>query len=230
MPSEDDTGRVEAFSDAVFAIAITLLILEVAIKAEGGSLLHRLAEQWPSYLSFVVTFAVIGIGWLQHQHMFRHIQATDHGLFVLNLVLLLVVCFIPFPTKVVGDELVDGSFADHRTAVFFYGLTIMAGICAFTALWLWVARRRRLIKPATPQMLVDARTRQIMLGIPLCAVPTLVVIWSLKIALALYGVIFLFYLLIPGDRIGRLLVRELRTAEPAPDGEVEEAAPSQEPQ
>jgi hypothetical protein len=69
-----------------------------------------------------------------------------------------------------------------------------------------------------------------MLGIPLFAVATLVVIWSPKIALALYGVIYLFYLLIPGDRIGRLLVRELRTAEPAPDGEAEEAASSQEPQ
>jgi uncharacterized membrane protein len=159
MPSEGDTDRVEAFSDAVFAIAITLLIIQVGIKAEGGSLLYRLAEQWPSYLSFVVTFAVIGIGWIHHHTMFRDIRATDHGLVVLNLVLLLVVCFIPFPTKVVGDQLVDGSFADQRTAVFFYGLTIMAGICAFIALWLWAARRRRLIKPATPQLLVDARTR-----------------------------------------------------------------------
>ena len=90
MPSEGDTGRVEAFSDAVFAIAITLLILEVGIKAEGGSLLYRLAEQWPSYLSFVVSFAVIGIGWLQHHEMFRDIRATDHGLVVLSLVLLLL--------------------------------------------------------------------------------------------------------------------------------------------
>ena len=113
--------------------AITLLIIEVGVAKEGGSLADRLAEQWPSYAGFVISFAVIGIMWLNHHQMFREIRAADHGLFVLNLALLLVISFIPFPTKVVGEELGGGSFADQCTAALFYGLTFLAVSFAFNA-------------------------------------------------------------------------------------------------
>ena len=228
MRGEVNTGRIEAFSDGVFAISITLLILQVGINTEGGSLAYRLAEQWPSYVSFVVSFAIIGILWLNHHQMFRDIRVADHGLFVLNLGLLLVVSFIPFPTEVIGDELADDNYDDQRTAALFYGLTLVGATLAFNALWLWAARRRRLIEPDVPQPLVDARTRRYLLGIPAYLVATLVAIWSPYGALTLYGVITLFYLL-PLGRLDRLLVRELRKAESAPDGEAEEEiAPSQE--
>jgi hypothetical protein len=124
----------------VFAIAITLLIIEVGVNEEGGSLARRLAEQWPSYVAFVVSFAVIGIMWLNHHQMFRSIRVADHGLFVLNLALLLVVSFIPLPTKIVGEEL-HGTFADRRTAAPFYGSTFVAVSVVFNALWLWAARQ-----------------------------------------------------------------------------------------
>jgi uncharacterized membrane protein len=224
---EVDTGRLESFSDGVFAIAITLLILQVGINTEGGSLAYRLAEQWPSYVSFVVSFAIVGILWLNHHQMFRDIRVADHGLVVLNLALLLVVSFIPFPTEVIGDELASGSYDDQRTAALFYGLTFVAATLAFNALWLWAARRRRLIEPSTPQPLVDARTRRYLLGLPAYPVATLVAIWSPYGALTLYGIITLFYLL-PLGRLDRLLVRELRKAESAPDSEVEETTPSRE--
>jgi uncharacterized membrane protein len=74
---EVDTNRLEAFSDGVFAISITLLIVGVGIKAEGGSLVYRLAEQWPSYVSYVVSFAIIGILWLHHHEMFRDIRTAS---------------------------------------------------------------------------------------------------------------------------------------------------------
>ena len=224
---EVDTGRLESFSDGVFAIAITLLILQVGINTEGGSLAYRLAEQWPSYVSFVVSFATVGILWLNHHQMFRDIRVADHGLFVLNLALLLVVSFIPFPTEVIGDELASGSYDDQRTAALFYGLTFVGATLSFNALWLWAARRRRLIEPSTPQPLVDARTRRYLLGLPAYPVATLVAIWSPHGALTLYGIITLFYLL-PLGRLDRLLVRELRKAESAPDSEVEEPTPSRE--
>ena len=115
MRGEVDTSRLEAFSDGVFAISITLLIVGVGIKAEGGSLAYRLAEQWPGYASYVVSFATIGILWLHHHEIFRDIRVADHGLFLLNLLFLLGVCFIPFPTKVMGDELASPDFADQRT-------------------------------------------------------------------------------------------------------------------
>ena len=74
---EVDTNRLEAFSDGLFAISITLLIVGVGVKAEGGSLAYRLAEQWPSYASYVVSFAIIGILWLHHHEMFRDIRAAS---------------------------------------------------------------------------------------------------------------------------------------------------------
>ena len=227
---EVDTSRLEAFSDGVFAIAITLLIIGVGIKAEGGSLAYRLAEQWPGYVSYVVSFATIGILWLHHHEVFRYIRAADHGLFLLNLAMLLGVCFMPFPTKVMGDELVSSSFADQRTAVIFYGLTIITVSLTFNTVWLWAAYRRRLIEPTMPQVLVSARTRIMWLGIPPYAVAsTVVASWSPLSALVLYGVIDLLYLL-PSEWLERLVVAELRrTADPALDGEAEEVDPSREP-
>ena len=213
MRSEADTGRLEAFSEGVFAIAITLLIIEVGVNEEGGSLARRLAEQWPSYVAFVVSFAMIVIMWLNHHQMFRSIRVADHGLFVLNLALLLVVSFIPFPSKIVGEEL-HGTFADRRTAALFYGSTFVA----FNALWLWAARGRRLIEPGTPQPSIDAHTRRSLLSIPTLAVATLVAFWSPEVALILYGIIALSYFL-PGDWVNRLLVPELRTADPEGDAE-----------
>ena len=230
MRGEVDTSRLEAFSDGVFAIAITLLIIGVGIKAEGGSLAYRLAEQWPGYVSYVVSFATIGILWLHHHEMFRDIRAADHGLFLLNLAMLLGVCFIPFPTKVMGDELVSSSFADQRTAVIFYGLTIITVSLTFNTVWLWAAYRRRLIEPTMPQVLVRARTRSMWLGIPPYAVTTMVALWSPLRALILYGVTDLLYMM-PSEWLERLVVAELRrTAEPAPDREKEEVDPGREPQ
>lgn len=219
--SEADTGRLEAFSDGVFAIAITLLIIEVGVNEEGGTLAQRLAEQWPSYTAFVVSFAMIGIMWLNHHQMFRSIRAADHGLFVLNLVLLLVVSFIPFPTKIVGEEL-HGTFADRRTAALFYGATFVTLSIAFNALWLWAARGRRLIEPETPQASIDAHTRRTLLSIPTFVAATLVSFWSPEVALVLYGIIALSYLL-PGEWVNRLLMQELRASEA--EGSAEETDP-----
>jgi uncharacterized membrane protein len=230
MRGEVDTSRLEGFSDGVFAISITLLIIGVDIKAEGGSLSHRLVEQWPSYLSYVVSFAIIGVLWLHHHKIFRDIRVADHGLVVLNLVFLLGVSFIPFPTKVMGDELASPSFADQRTAVIFYGLTITTVSLTFNTLWLWAAYRRRLIEPNMPQVRVRARTRSMWLGMPPYAVATVVAIWSPLSALILYGIIDLLYM-VPSEWLEPLVVAELRgTAEPAQEGETEEADSNREPQ
>ncbi len=209
MQGEVDTGRLEAFSDGVFAIAITLLIIEVGVNEEGGSLAQRLAEQWPSYAAFVVSFAVIGALWLNHHQMFKIIRAADHGLFVLNLGVLLVVSFIPFPTKIMGEEL-HGVFADRRTAALFYGSTFLVLTCVYNALWLWAARGGRLIEEGTPRLRIIARTRRNLLSIPAYVVAILVALYSPEVALSLYGVIVISYLL-PSEWLDRLLVPELRT-------------------
>ena len=102
---EKETARIEAFSDGVFAIAITLLILEIKIPGAGSADLSRqLLRQWPSYVAFVISFAFIGIMWINHHRLFTHIKRANNVLLFLNLLLLLGVCAVPFPTAVLAQH------------------------------------------------------------------------------------------------------------------------------
>jgi TMEM175 potassium channel family protein len=100
---QTETNRIEAFSDGMFAIAITLLILEIKVPASGaGGLAKALGQQWPSYLAFLLSFFYIGVMWMNHHRMFTHIRRSNDTLLVLNLLLLLGVTTVPFPTAVLA--------------------------------------------------------------------------------------------------------------------------------
>jgi uncharacterized membrane protein len=131
-----DTGRVAAFSDAVFAIAITLLALEMRTPRHSpGQLLPALLHQWPVYLGYLTSFAYIGVIWLNHHQAFTRIRTVDRGLHAANLTLLLTTGALAFPTAVVSDAVqADPVGADARTAIALYAL-IAAAMCAS---WLWI--------------------------------------------------------------------------------------------
>src|SRR4051812_39389248 len=96
-----ETGRVEAFSDGVFAIAITLLILDLNVpdwSDSGPGLFKSLVILWPSYLAFLTSFATIGVMWVNHHRIFTHVKHSDNMLLLLNGLLLLGVTIVPFPT------------------------------------------------------------------------------------------------------------------------------------
>src|SRR6266496_5950399 len=98
-----ETSRIEAFSDGVFAIAITLLILDVHVPpASQANLGRALARQWPTYAAYLISFAFIGIMWVNHHRLFNHIRRSDNGLMFQNLLLLLGVTFVPFPTALLA--------------------------------------------------------------------------------------------------------------------------------
>jgi uncharacterized membrane protein len=141
------TLRLEAFSDGVIAIAITLLILNIKIPhARDGKLFDAVVNQWPSYAAFVVSFAVIGIMWVSHHSMFQRIANTDRPLLFLNLLLLLGIAFLPFPTALLGAYVRDGGSNSHIAAAVYS--TTMAGIgIAFAGLWWHLGR--------CPELLVD---------------------------------------------------------------------------
>lgn len=131
MPSE--TARIEAFSDGVFAIAVTLLILEVKVPAaDSGQLGRHLLQQWPSYVAFVLSFAFIGIMWINHHRLFNHIRRSDDGLLILNLLVLLGVTAVPFPTAVLATHL---QTTDARTAAIVYNGMYVAVAIFFNLLW-----------------------------------------------------------------------------------------------
>jgi uncharacterized membrane protein len=200
-------GRVETFSDAVLAIAITLLVLQLGAGEGSGSLTHRLGEQWPLYVSYLLSFANIGIVWLNHHGIFSRLRGIDHGLVLLNLLLLLVVSVLPFPTKVLGDALQAGNFADERTAALLYAGNFMAASSAFCALWLWASHDRRLIRADVCNEGIRLRTWRMVLAIPAFAIPCVVAIWSPIAAIAIDAAIMVSFLLSDGwleRRIGAL--------------------------
>jgi len=151
-PTELPLGRLEAFSDGVFAIAMTLLVLELGVSANaGGHLLRSILHQWPSYLAYLTSFLTIGVIWLGHSAITGALRAADGTLYRLNLLVLLLVSFLPFPTRLLAEFIGDDD--PERVAAVFYGLTLLALALAMTAFVRYAAEHRRLVKEE-----VDAAT------------------------------------------------------------------------
>lgn len=189
------TGRVEGFSDGVLAIAITLLVLQLGSGEGEGSLAHRLGEEWPLFLSYFVSFLNIGTVWLNHHKVVSRLKGVDHTFLVLNLLLLMVVSVLPFPTRVIGEELANGSGADQQTAALLYSGNFLLASIAFCALWQWAVSGRRLIKPGVPDQLNQVRSLRFAIAIPVFAIPCVLAFLSPVAALAADGVIMASFLL-----------------------------------
>lgn len=137
--------RLIFFSDAVFAIAITLLALDLRLPGGGESpsnaqLLAQLLELWPKYLAYLVSFLAIGTFWLGHHRRFRFIRRYDRGLLTLNILFLMVIAFVPFPTSVISES-------GNRTATIFYALIMILGGLMLAALWWHASWHNRLTDP-----------------------------------------------------------------------------------
>jgi uncharacterized membrane protein len=140
-----DTARLVAFSDAVFAITVTLLALEIRPPSDYTNLLHGLLALWPSYLAYAVTFLFIGQVWANHHVMFDHIRLADRVVLLLNTLLLMVVALLPFSTSVLAGALRHRH--GERTAVVVYGIAFDLTALTFNAVWQY-ARRHRLLSDA----------------------------------------------------------------------------------
>jgi uncharacterized membrane protein len=133
-----ETSRLEAFSDAVFAIAITLLVLGLHVPGGEGDLGSALVDEWPAFASYLVSFVVIGIIWVNHHAVLDHVAQATRTLLFLNLLLLLWVTFIPFPTAVLAEHLRTGS-DESLAAAIYSGTMALMGI-SFGGLWLYIVR------------------------------------------------------------------------------------------
>ena len=166
MPDQGRTlrfrvARMEAFSDGVFAIAITLLVLDLGVPATTGDLPSALGAQWPAYLAYVISFASIGGVWLAHAAITDALAGASSVLLRLNLLLLLLVSFLPFPTRLLAEHLEEQDAA--RTAVTLYGVVLLLIAGTVAALWRY-AVRDDLVKPALNDDLV-LLTRQLTPGL-----------------------------------------------------------------
>ncbi len=196
-----ETARVEAFSDGVFAIAITLLILELKIPGPGSTrLATALARQWPSYVSFLISFAFIGIMWINHHRLFNHIKRSDNTLLVLNLLLLFGVTAVPFPTAVLAAHL---GHPDERTAAALFNAAYVVIAIFFNLLWRYASGH--LLAPDADRTHADKITRQYAFG-PLLYLICLALVWvNIAASLALNGFLACFFALPPDFRQQRSL-------------------------
>lgn len=139
-----ETGRVEAFSDGVFAIAITLLVLDLHAPTSDGGLWRGLVQEWPQFAAYLTSFFIIGIMWVNHHSMFRSIVRTDRTLLFLNLLLLLWTTLLPFPTRLVASHLRGGGM-DASVAEALYSATLTLAAIAFSLIWIHAVRGGRLL-------------------------------------------------------------------------------------
>lgn len=149
VPASKETGRVEAFSDGVFAIALTLLVLNLQVPHDlppGGGLGAALLRQWPVYVAYVASFATIGIMWINHHYLFNVIRRVDHWMLVFNTLLLLGITVVPFPTALLAEYF---GHPEARTAALVYGGVFVVIAILFNVLWRYASRGRRLLTEET---------------------------------------------------------------------------------
>jgi uncharacterized membrane protein len=189
-------GRLEAFSDGVLAIVITLLILDVKVPpAATGHLGRELADQWPQYAAYLVSFLVVGIIWLNHHATVQLLARTDHSVQVLNLLLLLPVSVLPWPTAVLAEYVHEGTAGDQRVAVVLYGATSTVMALAFNVLWRYVLRHPELRRPDVDRAELAVRNRRYNLGLPAYPAATLLGLLSETLFIGLMLALALMYLL-----------------------------------
>ena len=184
------TGRVEAFSDGVFAIAITLLILTITPPTHG-ELGHELLRLWPSYVAYVVSFVTIGIIWVNHHAIFRLFEGVDRTMLFLNVLFLMVVAFVPFPTEVVADNVRDPG--SRRAAALLYGSNMILLAVGFVVLWVY-GSRRLLSADADPRE-VASITRSFIPGTPIYVLGTLLAFVNPIASLVVFAALAGFYVL-----------------------------------
>jgi uncharacterized membrane protein len=184
------TSRMEAFSDGVIAIAITLLVLEVAVRPPGSPL-EQFLRGWPSYLAYVVSFATIGAAWMSHHALTERLVRADPILLRLNLLFLLLVAFLPFPTRLVADSLAQGTQAE-RVAAVVYGVTLLAIRVAFFGMDVYSRREHLVASSAGDTDLQETRRKFryaiVAYGLAIAAaflVPLAAIVFYLGIALFL---------------------------------------------
>jgi TMEM175 potassium channel family protein len=187
-----ETGRIEAFSDGVFAIAVTLLVLDLKVpapSAHGPGLAALLLRQWPSYLAFATSFAFIGIMWINHHRLFTLIRRSDHMLLVLNGLLLCGVTVVPFPTALLAAYI---GHRDQRIAAMVYSGTYVVIAVCFNLLWRYASYQNRLHDRRADPRLVNAIHQAyaygpllylIALGLAVVSVPASL---GMNVALALF--------------------------------------------
>jgi uncharacterized membrane protein len=186
------TDRIQALSDGVFAIALTLLVLELPLPEHSENLARDLIEQWPFYAAYVVSFVTLAIVWINHHALLDRVARADRTLMELNLLLMLFVALVPWPTGLVATYLRDGS--QGAAAGVTYGIVLGLMSLAFALIWLWLARAEHLLH-AERRPRFSATIRRSLVGPAAYASGALVSLLSAPLAFTLYAGVAVFFAL-----------------------------------
>jgi uncharacterized membrane protein len=184
-------NRLEAFSDGVFAVAITLLVLELDVPV-GDHLWHKLGDEWPSFASFFVSFWVIGIIWVNHHGVIDHLKRADRGVLYLNIFVLMSVVLIPFATALMAQHL--NSTADEEVAAAVYAGSFVLMAISFGVLWEYITRHRQKLGVELSDEEVRRRSLAFQIGNPFYAVAVGVAFISPVAVLVIIGALAVYYM------------------------------------
>lgn len=193
---ELSTSRIEFFSDGVFAIAITLLIIEIKVPhlQHGTSGLGAaLSNLWLHYLAYVLSFLMIGIYWVNHHYLFGLFKRTNHIFGLLNVFFLMCIAFVPFPTAVLGEYLSDEN--NRHAAIIFYALGLTFPAFAWFLIWFYASRKFRLIDKNLNPQFVAYLTRKFLITNIIYFSGLLISFWNSVLGLAICVGLTLFYLI-----------------------------------
>jgi uncharacterized membrane protein len=196
LPTPVDRSRLEAFSDGVFAVAITLLALNLTVAGPGhGHLIHQLGSHWPSFVAYLISFLTIGIIWVNHHALIQSVKAVDRMLLFANLVLLLFVVLIPFTTATAAEYLrVSARYSDDaKVAVALYASVFLGMSAGFGLIFEWTLHGDRMFRPVPPDRRWAARLRFVG-GAAVYVVALVVALFSPYAAFTLMGLVALYYI------------------------------------
>ena len=189
-----DTGRVEAFSDGVFAVAITLLALNLTVAGPTGqgTLLDQLTAKWPAFAGYLLSFLIIGIIWVNHHVLVRQITKVDRTLLFVNQILLLFVVLIPFGTATMADYLPHNS-PSARLAMVLYGGILLGMSAGFAAIFEWTLHGDNVYQPLPAEQHWPAR-RRFASGALVYVVAILIAVFNALAAFILIALVAVYYI------------------------------------
>ena len=189
-----DRTRLEAFSDGVFAVAITLLALNIAVAGpgHGKSLADQLGSHWPAFVAYLISFFTIGIIWVNHHALLRSVKAVDRTLLFLNLVLLLFVVLIPFSTATAAEYLTKDNW-DANVAMAVYAGVFVGMSLGFGGIFEWTLHSEDVYQPVPPERRWAARIRFVG-GAAVYAVAVVIALFSAYAAFVLMGLVAVYYI------------------------------------
>ncbi|MBM7490467.1 putative membrane protein [Micromonospora luteifusca] len=194
-PLRRETSRLLSFSDGVFAIIITLLVLDLQPpRVERGQLLHALIEQWPAYLAYVSSYLYVAVNWLNHRAAFNRVENSGKALQWYNLGVLFSTALLPFATSVVSQAMRDGDQADQRTGVVVYGLVGVLVSVSWLGLYHYLTRHHDLLDQTVPRRFFPAERARAAIGLLGYALAILVgYLVNPLFALAIFLLLPIFY-------------------------------------